>query len=303
MINQVMKKITYSLSILAIAFLPCLAVAQTVDSSTTDITLVGDTSADVTVSTTSPQQTTTSQSTIDSSSLENAANPQTGSSTGDTISTADASSTDIILVPAAPTSSPATPIPTTADNVVSDVIPQADSVATLPAEVLTPTKEYTFALSGESVATQQTPDWNQDDSSAAPSATVSATPSLDATAANILSVSGACSDPYFVILLYKNQEDYNNNPASYIFNKAYPCENGHYSYAISQLPFNLQSGTFYLLVAGQGIKGSWKPITALMPVGITVTTVFPSPAGESTTTDNSSLSQSSTSEATTNSNE
>jgi hypothetical protein len=302
MINQVMKKISHSFLILLIAFLPCLAIAQTTDTSTTtdttdtsaSTTTIVDTSIDTTIATTtSPQQATTSQTTIDSSDVQNADNPQTGSSTNSTIST-DASSTptdassgdDQEIIVDTPTTTPATEIVPTPDTVVQDVAPQTDDVATLPNAVLTPTKEYTFALSGQSIATQQTPDWNQDatNTPSTPDKTVTASPALNANDTNGLTVSGACSDPYFVILLYKNQSDYNNNPSSYIFNKAYPCENESYSYQISQLPFNLESGTFYLLVAGQGVKGSWKPITALIPVGITVTTVYPT----ATTTDDSS---------------
>jgi hypothetical protein len=304
MINKIMKiKSAYGIGVLIIflAFLPYSASAQTdatttTPDSSTDTTII-DTRTDTTVavSTSSPQEATTTQDAIDAPDLEGTANPQEGSSTDDldTIIVPSATSTatstpdtgNIVIVPASSTSTPTVQIPVADDSVVGDVTATstADNVAQLPANVLTPTKEYTFALSGESIATQQTPDWNQGDASSTPDAdaTVSATPSLDTTGANTLTVSGQCSDPYFVVLLYKNEEDYNENPSSYIFNKAYPCENGEYSYAISQLPFNLKSGRFYLLVAGQGATGSWKPITALIPVGITVTTVFPTASSTS----------------------
>jgi hypothetical protein len=152
-----------------------------------------------------------------------------------------------------------------------------EEVAELPAAELEPRKEYTFAIEGGGIATKENPEWNidlgigEEDTAAA----ITDVPTLSASQSDVLEVSGECTDPYFVILLYKNQEDYDQNPSSYIFNKAFRCVDGSYSYSLSELPFNLQSGTFYLLVAGQGERGSWKPITALIPIGIEVRTVYP----------------------------
>lgn len=84
----------------------------------------------------------------------------------------------------------------------------------------------------------------------------------------IISVSGVCNNTYYVILLYKNQNDYTDNPGSYIINKAYDCVSHAYSYAISDLPNNLANGTYYLLVAEMGDSGGWTPITGLTPVDI-----------------------------------
>jgi hypothetical protein len=83
-----------------------------------------------------------------------------------------------------------------------------------------------------------------------------------------ISVSGECSDAYYVVLLFKNSTDYLNDPRSYIFNSAYPCVGGTFSYAISTLPTNLPNGTYYILIGEQGRKGAWKPITSLTEITI-----------------------------------
>ncbi len=163
------------------------------------------------------------------------------------------------------------------ENVVEEIQEEVEEVAEISEEELQPKKEYTFELEGNSIASKENTEWSveagevQEESSA----NITETPDIDVSDVGALKVSGPCTDPYFVVLIYRNEGDYDQNPSSYIYNKAFPCFNGEYSYSISELPFNLQSGRFYLLVAGQGATGSWKPITALIPVGITVKTVFP----------------------------
>lgn len=84
----------------------------------------------------------------------------------------------------------------------------------------------------------------------------------------IMNISGACSDVYYVILLFKNATDYEKDPGSYIINKAYLCIGGEYSYSLDKLPTSLKDGTYYLLVGQQGESGLWKPITDLTEVVI-----------------------------------
>jgi hypothetical protein len=150
-------------------------------------------------------------------------------------------------------------------------------------EVLEPTKEFTFEINGGAVATDATPEWSEDrvaeisgeeSTDAEAKVTASANISIQ-DESKILNVSGACDDPYFVVLIYKDAEGYNTNPSSYIYNRAYPCENKQYSYDLSNLPFSLESGTFYLLIASQGDKGPWRPISAMTPIGIIVKTIIP----------------------------
>lgn len=82
--------------------------------------------------------------------------------------------------------------------------------------------------------------------------------------------SGACQKEYFVILMYSRPDDYINDPGKFIYNKAFPCQNGSYYYELKDLPENLSEGTYYFLVAEQGKTGPWQPITAIQPIQINV---------------------------------
>lgn len=83
-----------------------------------------------------------------------------------------------------------------------------------------------------------------------------------------MTLTGTCSDTYFVVLLYKNQSDYTEDRGSYILNKAFKCENGSFSYSISDLPSNLETGTYYMLIGDQGSRGTWTPATQLTEINI-----------------------------------
>lgn len=84
----------------------------------------------------------------------------------------------------------------------------------------------------------------------------------------VVNLSGSCSDMYFVVLLYKNESDYREDRGSYILNKAFKCENGNFSYSVSDLPKNLSSGTYYMLIGDQGERGTWTPATQLTEINI-----------------------------------
>ncbi len=87
-------------------------------------------------------------------------------------------------------------------------------------------------------------------------------------AKGVMNISGSCADKYYVILVYKNEIDYDANKRSYIVNRAFPCENGAYSYDIVNLPPTLADGTYYLLVAGMGEDTPWEPITGLSEINL-----------------------------------
>jgi hypothetical protein len=48
-------------------------------------------------------------------------------------------------------------------------------------------------------------------------------PDSDSTASKIV-LQGSCQKKYFVILVYANAEDYDKDPASFIYNKAFLCQ-------------------------------------------------------------------------------
>ncbi len=79
---------------------------------------------------------------------------------------------------------------------------------------------------------------------------------------------GACQKKYFVVLMYTNPNDYAEDPALFIYNKAFSCQNGAYQYKLDDLPEQLSAGIYYFLVGEQGETGTWQPITAIQPIRI-----------------------------------
>lgn len=155
---------------------------------------------------------------------------------------------------------------------ITEVVITEVMVAEIAEEELMPDEKHTFKLEGSAIATKEKPDWKksgEEKKSLKAEKKVSKVPNLTEDNVNgSLDISGDCSDLYYVVLLYERQEDYDKNPSSYIFNKAFDCKNGRYNYRLEQLPDSLKDGKYFLLVGGQGDVGSWKPITALIPVTI-----------------------------------
>lgn len=132
---------------------------------------------------------------------------------------------------------------------------------------LEPEAEYVFALSGKSIPTKSKVKRADGKEMREETVVTALAPVIDNVHGTV-SVSGECANVYYVVLLYKNATDYDANPSSYIVNRAYPCENGSYSYAIDELPSSLANGIYYLLVGEQGERGSWSPITGLTEISI-----------------------------------
>lgn len=132
-----------------------------------------------------------------------------------------------------------------------------------------PEPEFSFSVSSKSIATKKNPKWREEAGESVASGVVSSVPSVEAdNTEGTLDISGQCTDKYFVILLYKNPEDYDTSPSSYIYNKAFDCVAGKYTYSLDQLPESLGDGLYYLLIGGQGDTGSWYPTSALVPINI-----------------------------------
>ena len=174
----------------------------------------------------SPQDTQTDQQSAASSVIETTSNPQLSIDTS-------ALSSSVSTTPTTTTST-STPVSTPLDPAVPEVVPYvdpADEVVTVnqsqailvsvqvpaidpvvqfvPTDIV-PKEKYTFTL--DTVAIPTKPDVNSpvDDSKkkvAKPLVTAMPRFSLDSNTGN-LSVSGKCSDPYFVVLVYGNAADY-----------------------------------------------------------------------------------------------
>src|SRR3989344_631787 len=146
-------------------------------------------------------------------------------------------------------------------------------VITVTADELQPVEKYLFSLDGQTIPAKERPNWSGievDKNGKKLVRTISNTPVLSPDSdEGSLNISASCSDPYFVVLLYLLVDDYDKSPNKYIYNKAFDCVGGSYDYSLNDLPGSIADGTYYLLIAGQGNEGPWKPITALIPVTIT----------------------------------
>lgn len=217
---------------------------------------------------------TSVQGSIESGLLEETENPQESSGLEKAIKVIDTATEEREITSIEETDEEVIEVPPTEEEIVEVIELETEEVAELEMAILIPTREYTFEIDGGAIATKETPEWSEaQEGKIGENKEVTQAPALSVDT-HALNISGLCSDPYYVILVYRNAGDYDRDPASYIFNRAFLCQNGQYSYSLSDLPFNLESGTFYLLVGGQGSKGSWKPISALTPIGITVKTVM-----------------------------
>lgn len=243
--------------------------------------LVEVTSEPVTIQATSTelQETANTQPAVTSEVLEGTVNPEV-TTTDDTQSTP---------VPEAATTTPETPVDpepidevpledvaVALDIVAEDLTPEPDVSPTpdsevaaiaLPQEDLTPDPQFAFALTGKSIPSKKVLKDRDGRKVGEQSVSHVAETQVD-NAKGVITVSGKCSDVYFVILLYRNQNDYVDDPSSYLVNRAYPCVNGTYSYSIEELPHNLEHGQYYLLVGQEGNTGTWTPITGLTEITI-----------------------------------
>lgn len=83
-----------------------------------------------------------------------------------------------------------------------------------------------------------------------------------------MQITSSCTNKYYVVLVYKNEGDYDRDRTSYIVNKAYPCQGGNFTYLLDDLPSTLQNGTYYVLIGEQGDTGGWLPISGLTEITI-----------------------------------
>jgi len=300
-----MKNLAGILSIFLLALPLAPAFAQTTGDTATTTSLITDTSTtQSTISTNTLIDTASStQETIPADTLVQTQDPNlllgdtasstipldtgtiTATSTSDTVPILlDATTTvatDITPVTDQATSTDSVPL--APDTQTQDIPPPDEQVvATMPVEAIAPKPAFKFTIRSASIATDKIPQWqrkgedtvkriknkNQQADTSTTSITNAPAITLD-TVSGVPIVSGACSNVYYVILLYKNETDYSTNPSAYILNNAYPCTSGQYSYTVDDIPQSIPSGTYYLLVGEMGERGSWTPITSLVPIDIT----------------------------------
>jgi len=208
--------------------------------------------------------------------------PQADASTATpTQSDADPGQT-VNTTPTAPadrdTNAPAAPVANDDQIVIEKpVAPPVPSIVltTPPApvvslETIAPKKYFSFDLAGDPIATERDLSWFPDKfkiGAAGSNADINIAINNDDPAKMIFS--GACSKTFFVVLGYAKSDDYDKDPAKFVYNKAFSCKNGGYYYELSDLPKDLADGVYYFLVAEEGLTGPWQPITAIQPIKIT----------------------------------
>ncbi len=132
-------------------------------------------------------------------------------------------------------------------------------------------KKMSFDFGANQIATRKDLPWYPSDISKARikhpfDARLSLKKNIDASS---LVVSGTCDAPNFVVLIYRNVDDYINRPASFLYNAANPCDaNGAFSFDISKLTTSIPDGSYYLLVGSEGSAGTWIPISPVVPITI-----------------------------------
>lgn len=204
----------------------------------------------------------------------------------------DSSITDIIQQSTDDTLNALSDIGTAIDNTLSDILPgnasdtQSEDLSdatTSPPQAqpqIQPQSapavpRYSFQASGGTSIDAEDLSWvpaedlkNYDASATA--ADNGTLPTVTVVGGSAIRVAGTCSEAYYTILLFANQSDYSTNPASALLNVAEPCVGGSFAQTIedSDLPPQLASGTYYLVVANQPAKGPWQPFPQIYPITI-----------------------------------
>ncbi|MFZ2886891.1 MAG: hypothetical protein WA021_03675 [Minisyncoccia bacterium] len=240
------------------------------------------------------QATYNTQDATTGDTIENTENPETATTTESEIvatipNVPNASSSESVLGTATSTAEEATDeAETVEENIVipgpaslevveesiAEEVTEEPAVETMYVEELqavetvavVPEPEFMFMLTGKNIPTRKKP--------AIPGLSVSGdivstniNPIVDNDEGSMI-LSGACSEAYYVVLLFKEADDYETDPRSYVLNKAYSCLNGLYTYSLEEVPEALPDGTYYLMVGSQGERGMWTPITSLTEVTI-----------------------------------
>lgn len=163
----------------------------------------------------------------------------------------------------------------------TEVLPSDEAVAPAPAPIEPPApsliakRHLLFSSAGTAIPTTAILPWySREDlkvlklDEKAPQ-TISQAPAIEASVSGkSMIISGSCTADRYVVLLYKNADDYRQNPGAYAVNIAKPCVGGAFQFDLITIPDTLSVGTYYLMIGAQGAEGPWKPASALVPITI-----------------------------------
>lgn len=83
-----------------------------------------------------------------------------------------------------------------------------------------------------------------------------------------ITVKGSCSKDYFVVMTFRNPDDYKDKPQTFASNFADKCKGGKFTYDLNMLPLDTREGTYYLLTADQEKTGPWVISSAMLPISL-----------------------------------
>lgn len=224
--------------------------------------------ADVLQGADNPEELATTTVAVDASATDATSSPVTldASSTPEIITLDADGALDIVAEDVQPTDAAQDPEPQpeTQPEQQPDNPPVPETA--LSVADLAPKPEYSFAMTGKRIEAKRIVR-DRAGKEQVTDVTQAVTPEID-NATGSMQVSGSCSNTYFVVLLFKNQDDYVRDPKSYLIDKAFPCVGGAFSYRIADLPDSIQDGTYYLLIGEEGERGPWAALTDLTEVTI-----------------------------------
>jgi hypothetical protein len=154
-----------------------------------------------------------------------------------------------------------------AEVVINIATPEEGQPMTTPEPTPLPKVKRTvweFKLIDQEVSVQSDLPWYPMDTQAGQSQVAEV--AIQAESGEII-LNGSCREDYFVVLLFRNKNDYIDSPASALYNAAIPCESESLTYTIDSLPVSVSDGPYWLLIAQQG-RGPWEPISNLYPLYI-----------------------------------
>lgn len=83
-----------------------------------------------------------------------------------------------------------------------------------------------------------------------------------------IDISGTCAKKYFVVLTFREPEDYAVRPQTFASNFADLCQAGQFSYSMKMLPLDTPENLYYLMFADQDEGEEWVPSSYQVPIGI-----------------------------------
>ncbi len=175
-----------------------------------------------------------------------------------------------------------TAIVAVADKVTNAISPEAVSQQASIIKAVEPEKpEFNFGVHGDISVPMKVMPWvKTTEQKEGKGDEVIRFPSLSLNpTGNSFHISGSCAKPYFVVLVFANQNDYIDDPSRAIINRANPCVNGAYAYELrsEDFPKNLPDGTYYVIAGEEGARESWRPHASMYAISInrTATTTTP----------------------------